>query len=162
MKQTKNFKYYLMIFVISTLAIFVFATIDAFNNDGYDKELLLTMSFAPISFTVFLFVFDKAFDMIFPKKNKGKSEIKDKYLNFLSMVNKEVEANVDFSIEDFRRLRDSERFQKSLKQAFRIFEEGETEDITYDYLSKKFKKDTNEHIAMQIVITELKKLEENS
>lgn len=161
MKQ-KNFRYYLMIFITATVAIFLYAIIDAISNGRFDNSILLTMLFAPIVFTVLLFLFDKVFELIFPNKLKEKRDNKDNYEQFLAVINKEVEDQSDFSIEDYRRLRESEKFQKALKQAYRILEVGETEDITYDYLSKKFKKASREYIAMNIVIKEVKKLKENS
>lgn len=162
MKQVKNFRYYLMIFIISTIAIALFVGVDAIQNGKIDTNLLFTAAFAPLVFSVFLFLFDKIFEMIFPKKLKKKQDNKDNYQQFLNVINKEVELQTDFSIEDYRRLRDSEKFQKSLKQAFRILEDGESEDISYTYLSKKYKKDSREYTAMNIVINEVKKLKENS
>lgn len=162
MQQTKNFRYYLLIFIIATLAIFIYATISAIIEGSFDVILLITMGVAPAVFTVFLFLFDRIFDMIFPKKLKDKQQNKDNYKAFLSVINKEVELHTDFSIEEYRRLRESEKFQKTLKQVFRIMENGETEELSYSYLLKKFKKTTNEFTALNIVIEEAKKLSENS
>ena len=162
MRQTKNVKYYLTIFFIATGAIFLYATIDAFANNGYSSDMLLSLAFAPISFTGFLFLFDKVIDLVFPKKLKKKREDKNEYQAFLNTINKEVETQVDFSVEDFRRLRESDRFQKALGQAYRVYKEGETAELSYDFLRKKFKKDTKEFIALNIVIDKVKKLKENS
>ena len=70
MKQVKSLKHYLLIFVIATFAIFLFSTIDAIQNGSYDTQLLLTGAVAPGTFTILLFIFDKIFDLIFPKKLK--------------------------------------------------------------------------------------------
>ena len=162
MQQTKNFRYYLMIFIIGTVAIFLYATINAIATGGYDRSLLVTMMIAPAFFSVFLFIFDKIFELVFPNKLKKKQADKNNYQQFLNVINKEVENQTDFSIEDYRRLRESEKFQKALKQVFKIVEEGETDDLTYEYLSKKFNKDSNEFVALNIVINEAKKLKVNS
>lgn len=162
MNTEKNFKYYLKIFIIGTVAIFLFAVVDAIRNKGFDNQLLLTMLFAPVLFTVLLFGFDKLFELIIPNKLKNKTKDKDNYQQFLNVINLEVETQTEFTIEDYRRLRDSEKFQKSLRQAFRILEEGESEDVSFEYLGKKFKKDSREYTAMNIVIKEVKKLKENS
>jgi hypothetical protein len=147
---------------MGTLAIFIYATIDAISTGSYDSELLITMTFAPATFSGFMFVFDKIFDMIFPNKLKTKRKDSDKYGNFLDIVNKAVENDTSFSIEDYRRLRDSDKFQKALRQAFKIYEEGESQDITFSYLEKKFKKSSREYAAMNIVLNQVKKLKENS
>ena len=162
MKQVKSLKHYLLIFVIATFAIFLFSTIDAIQNGSYDTQLLLTGAVAPGTFTILLFIFDKIFDLIFPKKLKNKNVSKDNYSTFLNVMNNEMSLQTKLSIEDYRRLRDSERFQKALRQAFRIFEDGESQDISYEYLIKKFKKDSREHTAMKVVVNEVKKLRENS
>lgn len=162
MGQTKGFRYYLTIFIIATAALLIYATIDAISNHGFDKSLLLTFTLAPVTFTGFLYIFDRIIDFIFPKKMKAKKEDKQEYQNFLKNINRAVEENSELSIEDFHQLRISEKFQKALGQAYRIFKQGETVDLTLGYLSRKFKKNTREYIAINIVVNEVKKLMENS
>lgn len=162
MNQQKGFRYYLMIFGLATVAILLYTGFDAISNGGFDNSLLWSLALAPIIFTFFLFVFDRLFDFIIPSKAKQKNKGKDAYSDFLAIINMEVETQTEFSIEDFRRLRDSEKFQKAMKQSYRILTDGETEDITYEYLLKKFKKESREQVAMNVVINEVKKLKENS
>jgi hypothetical protein len=112
-------------------------------------------------FTSFLFVFDKLFELIFPKK-KSKEKEKDDFFNFVAMSNAAIKRETNYTIEDFRKLQESERFQKTVNQLYMIIQEGERDDLSFSYLSKKFKKDTIEFTAVNIIIAELKKINENS
>jgi len=162
MKQNKGLKYYLKIFGIAVVALLIYTIVDYYKNDALNVDMLVIAVLVPLVFTAFLFVFDKIFDFIFNKISKRKPKKDTGYDAFLSMINKIVEEQTNFTIEEYRHLRINERFQKSLKQIYTIYETGETEDLSYDYLHKKFKKNTNEFIALNIVIEEVKKLEENS
>jgi len=162
MNKKKGIQYYLKIFVYATIAVVLFASVDGLSSGGFDFSFFLTLMVAPVAFTLFLFLFDTIIELVVPKRFKQRNVNKDEYSDFLKIVNREVETKTELSIEDFRRLRDSERFQKSIRQAFKIFKDGETKEVTYDYLSKKFKKDSREFIALDVVLKEVKKLKENS
>lgn len=158
MGQKKNLKYYLMIFGIAVLAILIYTVINWISTGTFESAMLLTALILPILFTVFLFVFDKIFDKIFPKQRKLK-EKKEDFNSFVNSANHALEKNGNFSIQDYRTLQDSLRFQKTLKQLYTIKNKGESEDLTIDYLSKKFKKTTTEYLAVQIIIEEVKKID---
>jgi hypothetical protein len=163
MRQTKGFKYYLMIFGIAVFALLVYTVFDALKNGALRWEMLLIAIVIPIIFTALLYMFDRIFDFAFKKFSKNKQQDnKEGYEAFLNMINKVVEEQTDFSIEEYRHLRVSDRFQKALKQVYKVYEDGETPELSYAYLQKKFKKNTNEFVALNIVIEEVKKLEKNS
>ena len=67
-----------------------------------------------------------------------------------------------YDIEDFRKLRESSKFQKALNHAFKISSEGEYKGVTFEFLEKKFKKGTLEYKAIIIVIEEAKKMKDLS
>jgi uncharacterized membrane protein YhiD involved in acid resistance len=158
MGQKKNFKYYLMIFGIAVLAILIYVVINWISSGILDTAMFWSALFLPLLFTLFLFVFDKIFDKLFPKKRSSQGE-KDGFNKFVNILNASLDKNGEFSIQDYRTLQDSERFQKTLKQLYTIKTNGETEDLTIDYLSKKFKKTTVEYKAVQIIVEELKKMD---
>ena len=162
MKKNKNFRYYALIFGFATLAVFLYGVIDTIANKVISNEIVFMIVVTPILFTTFLFVFDKIFDLIFPKVFKPKQNTTEDSKDFMHHINHLVESQVEFSIEDFRRIRVNEKFQKALKQSYKIYINGETEEISYEFLLKKFKKDTNEFKAINIVVEEVKKLKENS
>lgn len=96
----------------------------------------------------------------FMHKSKPK-KVEDRYKLFLELAAKRVNDMEGFSIEDFRRLRENERFQKTLHQCFTIYENGEQDELNFNYLSKKFKSNTNEYKALELVIEDTKKMMEN-
>ena len=163
MKKAKGFKYYAFIFSISTIGLFLYLSVMAIQNGGYDVSLLYMVAVVPISFTGFLFVFDKLFDLLLPSKYKlNKPDNVKEYDKFLKNINVVVDNTGEFSIEGFRRLRQSEKFQKALKQSFTILKKGESEAINFSFILKKFKKDTKEYIAINAVVEEVMQLQKNS
>ena len=155
MRPQRNFKYYFRLYLISLVVYLGYVAFLAVQNDGFDMTLLFGATYIPIMFILFMFVFDKLFDKIFPSKEKKETDL---FKVFLQRVTKLIEEQLDFSIEDFRRLRTNNRFQKALYHAYLISEQGETEDINIKFLEKKFKNGTNEAKAMEIIIDEVKKM----
>jgi len=106
---------------------------------------------------------DYGFDKIFERQVEALGKEGDVLVGiYLKQVGDAITNQCEFSIEEFRRLRESSSFQKSLEQAFRILANGETEEISFQFLEKKFKKNTNEYIALNVVVNEVKKMMENS
>jgi hypothetical protein len=159
MKKKKDFKYYALIFVFSSIAFLVYMLFLRIRNGAFDIELIKSLIYVPFMFTALLFLFDLVFDKIFTKKGvKGNVKF-DSYMRRVSNV---IQKECDFSIEDYTRLRNDQRFQKGLGQAFRVYDNGETKDLNFDFLERKFKKGTNEYVAYQVVIKEVKKMMEKS
>lgn len=159
MNKKKGFKYYGVVFIVSVVALAVYILYLSYQAGELDTTMLLSLIYVPFMFTLFLFVFDKLFDTIFPSKTKKTDDL---FANYLKIVSNAIQSTYNFSIEDYRRLRENPKFQKALEQAFRIVEKGETPEISFDFLQKKFKKDTNEYSAMMVVIDEVKKMMINS
>ncbi len=155
MKNKRGFKYYVRFYLIVLVVYLAYISYLAFTGEGYDTTLLLSAAYLPLGFTFFLFLFDTLFDRIFPSKDK-KSD--DEFTKFLQLTTKRVNEDLEFSIEDFRRLRDNEKFQKSLWQLYQIKLFGETEEINFVMIRKKFKKDTREYKAVEVVIEEVQKM----
>lgn len=154
MKNKRGFKHYLKFWGLATAVYTVYILIVSIR-DGFDVALILPVFYLPIVFTFLLFVFDLIFDRIWPQKDKKED---DEFKSFISKTTFEVNEQLSLSIEDFRRLRENEKFQKSLYQAYQIYLIGETEEINFTFLDKKFKKDTTEYKAMEIVVNEVKKM----
>ena len=161
MRSKKGFKYYGFVFIFSTLALGAYVLYLTIKEDNFDTEMVFSLITVPFMFTILLFIFDKVFDKIFKPRGKGKDNDIE-YKNYLITVGKAIDDNCEFSIEDYRRLRANQGFQKSLEQVYRVLKDGESEEISFGYLEKKFKKNTNEFIALSVVITEVKQMIENS
>jgi hypothetical protein len=159
MKSKKGLKYYATIFGFSTTALVLYVAYLRIKDGEFDTEIILPLLYVPVVFTGFLFAFDRLFEMIFPGQKKVRN---NKYNNYIQVVGDAIDVECDFGIEDYKKLRNSQRFQKGMEQAFRVYDKGETDDIDFEFLEKKFRKSTNEYIAFQVVIKEVKKMMENS
>lgn len=158
MKNKRGFKHYLRFYILIVVVYFIYVSILAISNKGYDTFLLLSILYLPIMFIFFVFLFDTLLDPIFNRFKKSKSSEADSYKVFFQKITYQVNEQCDFTIEDFRRLRESEKFQKALQQAFRVKNVGETDELNFTLLEKKFKKNTREYEAMIVVISEVKKM----
>ena len=159
MNSKKGLKYYAIIFFFSVFALVVYVGYLAIKEGSIDYELAYSLVLVPFMFTLFLFAFDKIFDRIFPSKTKKENS---HYNVYLKQIGEVINDKCDFSIESYRRLRGNYSFQKSVEQAYRILTDGETEELNFIFLEKKFKKNTNEYIALSVVIEEVKKMLNNS
>jgi len=152
-----------MIFAIATFAFVLYSIFEMVKSGEFQIGYVIITLIIPVLFTGLLYGFDRVFDWAFNKFSKGgKQTPQNEYNAFLEMINKVVDNNTNFTLEEYRRLRINERFQKSLKQVFTIYKEGENSDLSYDYLRHKFKKNSIEFVVMNVIIDEVKKLEKNS
>jgi len=155
MKNRRGIKYYLRFWLIAMFLYFAFVSYVAFKNDGFTLSIVLSVLYVPFLVTFFMYFFDVIIDWLFPKKeHKEEDDVK----KFLAEMTKFVDDECDFTMEDFKRLRDNDGFQKALFHLYLIKIKGETDDINFIKLEKRFKKDTKEYQAVSIVIREVKKL----
>ena len=129
MAQKKDFKYYLMIFGIAMLAILLYTVIGWISSGEFSSELLLLAILVPTTFTVFLFLVDTLIAKLFPKRLK-KQDGEAGFDRFVKEMNVALNNGSSFTIQDYRELQDSEKFQKTLKQLFTIKTSGESEDLS--------------------------------
>jgi hypothetical protein len=102
-----------------------------------------------------VFLIDKFTGLIFKKKVKTK-EVKTH--TYVELMGKTIDDNHDFLFEDFRKLKESARFQKGVIQAYQIYENGESSELNFDYIIKKYPKNSIEYKAMETVIEKTKEL----
>lgn len=156
MKSKKGLKYYFRLYLLLITVYGGITVIMAAMNDWtFESTQLLSVLYLPVLFIIFMYIFDLIFSLIFKPKAKT---VEDDLQNFVEKVVIEVQKEKEFTIEDFRRLQESDRFQKALHHSFDIYKNGETKDMNLSFLEKKFKKDTVEGKAMVIVLNEVKKM----
>ncbi len=158
MNRTKGLKYYALVFGAALLGLIVYVLFQTITTDyTIDSQIIVYILVIPVVFTLFLFVFDRLFEAFMPNKFKVLSaKDKTEYDRFLDEVNSIINGKIELSLEDSRKLRDNEKFQKTLSQIFTIKKHGETEQLTYEYLQKKFKRNTNEFKIVSLVIETFK------
>lgn len=153
MENKKGLKYYIRYYLILLLAYIVLVLISTSMNDWvWNTGQLISIAYLPLTFVVFMFIFDRIFAKFMKPK---KTSDKDQYSLFVRKVVEELQEKENFIIEDYNQLRENDRFQKAMKHAYEIVENGETEEMNVEFLRKKFKKDTVEGKAMNIVLEEV-------
>lgn len=95
-------------------------------------------------------------------KKKTEEVEKEKYENFIDSIGKTLNQTHKFNVEDFRHFRENKKFQDCLKHLYEIYLNGETQELSYFLLLRKFDKGTQEREAMEFLITftERKRVEE--
>ena len=159
MKTNRTFKYYLTFYGIATIFYAVYMVVQTRNTGGIQLVHIIMVLIVPLMFIIFLYLFDTITKKFFPQ-SKSNAEDED-YKIYLHKVTKAVNEELKFTIEDVKRLRDNDKFQKALYHCYLISKDGETTDINFAFIQKKFKKDTNEYKAIKIVIDEVKKMTVN-
>ncbi len=149
-KFRKPMKFYLTLFIFSSVLIFGYTIYRVVVDDAPISELYTTW-FLPVFFISIYWSSDFLLDKIFNRKQKVDYEGK-----FLDTIGQRMRDANAFLIEDYRRLQINQKFQASLKIAYKIYIDGEDEVFTIEKLEKKFKKDTIEYKAMSFVVDYLK------
>jgi len=159
MTKKKGFKYYALILVFSSATLIIYMIYLRFKDGEFDSEVFQSLAYVPLMFTSLLYVFDLIFDKIMPKRGKAGNV---KFEAYLKITSEAIKKEFDFSIEEYTKLRGSQKFQKGLSQAFRVYDNGETNDLNIEFLRRKYKKGAFEYGAFQVVIREVIKMMENS
>ncbi|MFP4479015.1 MAG: hypothetical protein ACLFPM_06235 [Candidatus Izemoplasmatales bacterium] len=155
-KFRKPFKFYVMLFILSTIVIAAY-TIYRMLVEDIAFSQLYTLWFLPLFFITIYYGSDFLLDKIFNRKKQVDYEGK-----FLNAVGEKMRQSDEFLIEDYRRLQINYKFQQSLKMAYKIYIDGEDEVFNIEKLKRKFNKGTVENRAMEYVIDFIKENEVNN
>ena len=141
-----------------------FFKLSKFNlNLGAFSKFIFDLA-AIFSFPAVLAIIFFLLDLGRGKTGKKKTEQleKEKYENFIDSIGKTLNQTHKFNVEDFRHFRENKKFQDCLKHLYEIYLNGETEELSYFTLLRKFDKGSQEREAMEFLITftERKRVEE--
>jgi hypothetical protein len=157
-QQKKPFRYYVILFVGSFAVLGGVTLYKYFSGGGLVLTDLWTLIAMPFIFTGIYWGGDTIMQKIADRKHKFDYEGR-----FLDAIGDLMRNANEFLLEDFRRLQNSQKFQETLKIAFAISKNGETETANLEKLEKKFEKRTVEYKAMLYVIPFVKtRLEEKA
>jgi len=145
--QKKPFRYYLMIFVLSAVIVIVYS-IYMVATDRAEIKDLYSLLFMPFFFTIIYYAGDVLIQKIANRKKKPNPEV-----DFMNIVGERMRASGSFLLEDFRKLQTNAKFQESLKIAFKLLQEGDSETWSLDKLEKRFRPQTLEARAMTFAIS---------
>ncbi|MDD4184090.1 MAG: hypothetical protein PHI01_01575 [Candidatus Izemoplasmatales bacterium] len=155
-RQMKPIKYYLFIFLLSVIIVAGY-TLYMVLTDKAEIAELTSLFFVPLVFTGIYWLGDFLLDKIANKKRKVDYEAE-----FVREINKKMHDSNAFILEDYRKLQQDQKFQTSLKIAYQIAKNGETEQWTIEKLEKKFRPQTLEARAMSYVIEHVRYVRKTS
>ncbi|MGD9761117.1 MAG: hypothetical protein AB7U52_01615 [Candidatus Izemoplasmatales bacterium] len=145
-KFKKPFKFYLLMFLILSLAVAGYS-IYKIVKDATPVGELVSLWFLPLIFILIYYGSDSLMEKIFNKKKQVNYEEK-----FIEEIAKRMRESNEFLVEDYRRLQINDKFQESLKIGYQIYLNGESDLFNINKIERKFKKGTQEFKAIQYVI----------
>jgi hypothetical protein len=155
-KKKDSLMYYLLIFLGISIGLLIFGLVFPSRRDGLSySEWIGVFWFYPFLVVFVIFFYRKVTKKMFKKLDKQNEE-----RQFVLHMSKVVKDELGYEVEDFRQLRESEKFQKALFDAYTIYQDGETQLISYETLSRKFDPKSKEALAVELIIRELKILRE--
>lgn len=135
-----------MIFAFSSILILGY-TIYMVVKEGRALSELYSLWGLPFFVTIIYYGGDNLLQKITNRKKKIDYEAL-----FLDEIGQRMRESKQFLIEEFRKLQNSTKFQESLRIAYLIHQNGETEQLTISKLEKRFNDRTLEARAMSFVI----------
>ncbi len=154
-KHRKPFRFYFYMFLFGMMLVVIYAIYNVINH-SFDLNELLVTALLPFLFVGFYYGSDTLLDKFSKKKAVVKYEA-----NFLDTISEAMRKSDEFLIEDYRKLRMNEKFQKAVKDAYFIYENGENEVYNYNRIEKRFNKNTIEYRAIKYVFAYIKENQKN-
>lgn len=155
-KNKDSLLYYALIFLGISIGLLIFGLVFPSRRDGLSySEWIGVFWFYPFLVVIVIFFYRKVTKKMFKKLDQQNEE-----RQFVLHMSKIVKEELGYEVEDFRKLRENEKFQKALLDAYTIYQDGESTTINYDQLSRKFEAKSKEAIAVELIIRELKILRE--
>ncbi len=152
----KPFKYYLFIFLLSTVIVVAYSLYMILTDRAEIGELT-SLFFVPIVFTGIYWAGDVLLEKLAKRRKKTDYEG-----DFLREVSRKMRDSRVFILEDYRKLQQDQRFQAALKIAYQIAKNGENETWNLDKLEKKFRPQTLEARAMDFVVAHVREIREST
>ncbi len=152
----KTFKFYLYRFIYFSILVIVYNIYSIYTDSVSVSDLAVTWVL-PFIFIGVYYLGNNILD-----KFKKKKHVINYEVNFLETISSNMRKSGEFILEDFRKLKSNDKFQKAVKDAYNIYENGETELYNFQRLEKKFRKDSIEHNAILFVISYIKENRKNN
>jgi hypothetical protein len=153
-RRKKPLRFYLIIFVFSTVIIAAYSLYMILAKDVAVSDIY-TLWLMPVLFTLFYWGSDTLILKFSGKKKKEDFEAK-----FLDEISEIMRSSKEFIVEEYRRLQINEKFQQDLKRAYKIYKDGENEIFFIEKLESKYRKNSLEKRAMKYVVAYLRENKE--
>jgi len=165
--KKNGFMQYIPTFVMGLIFIGILAIVQQTNGTYFfTKGLEGSMSKTGLIVLdwVFVVLFAVAFTLIFlivdvvtgkfKTKTKLFKEYEQKHFDdFVDKIGGELNKVKIFNVEDFRHFRENNKLQDCLKKLYQVYLYGETEEVNYFLILRKFQKGSNERTAIEYLVT---------
>ena len=128
-----------------------------FIKGKYFVDLIAIIA-VPLFFALMFAFVDFITNALKSKKKKAKETEEAKYDKFIDGIGAKLNETKMFNPEDFRHFRENNKFQECLKKLYQIYVNGETKEVNYFLLLRKFEKGTSERKAIEYLINYTEKL----
>ena len=151
----KGIDYYVRVLISASLALFIYGLIEVLWRENPFWESVMEFWYLPIFVTLFLWFYNTMSDKLYSKMDSVSEE-----KEFLFEVSRAVKQQLEYEKEDFKQLKENEKFQKLLEDAYKVFRDGESETLNYETLKARFKDDQDNKVPADVVIEKTKQLRE--
>jgi len=122
---------------------------------------LISLIAVPLFFSLMFALVDFVTSALKSKKKKEREKEETKYDAFIDGIGVKLNETKLFNPEDFRHFRENDKFQECLKKLYTIYKNGETKEVNYFLVLRKFDKGTSERKAIEYLVTYTEKLRNN-
>lgn len=155
MRKKKGLAYYFRVLLSSFIAVLLYGLYRLIRGQDSFIDAVTSMAYLPFLVTFFLWFYDLVSTKLFSRFDK-----RSEALEFNAHMSKRIREDLDYQVEDFRRLREHHKFQRALEDCFQIYTHGETEILNYELVEARFRKDDDVKPVIDLMINETKSLRE--
>jgi len=155
MRKKKGLAYYLRVLLSSFIAILLYGLYRLIRGQDTFTNAVTSMAYLPFLVTFFLWFYDLVSTKLFSRFDK-----RSEALEFNAHMSKKIREELDYQVEDFRRLREHHKFQRALEDLYQVYSLGESELINYEKINRQFRNDDPIKSVVDIMISETKALRE--
>lgn len=148
--------YYVGVFLTVSVTLAIYGVFDHRRQEVSYLEWLVPHIYFPFFITIIMIVFQR-----FRKKiDVGIEEDKEKH-DFVIHMSEHVKKELNFDLEDFRILQESDEFQRSLYDAYNIYIYGESEMLNFGTIETRFRDNSKEQLAIEVIRQEVQRLQQD-
>lgn len=155
MRKKKGLWYYFRVLISSFIAIILYGLFRQFRHDDAFFDTVTSLAYLPFLVTFFLWFYDLISTRMFAKFDK-----RSESLEFNAHMSKMIREKLQYEVEDFRRLRENQKFQLALEDLFVIYKQGENDILNYEKILSRFNTDETMKMVVKLMVSETKELRE--
>ena len=142
--------YYVGVFLTVSITLAIYGIFDYRRSEVSYLDWLFERVYFPFFITIIMLVFHR-----FRKRIEVSTSEEKKKHDFVLAMSEKVKEELDYTLEDFKKLQENIQFQQSLYDAYNIYYYGESEMLNKAMIESRFKEDSLESKAMSVILEEI-------